>query len=95
MRAGLLILALAGCVGDIVGRDAIRGGFESGIVGYDLLVQVTTNGLIDVDGDRATGRWNQLEMAQLQDGSGSQLVALCHDDYLRGPDGWRLRSRPP
>lgn len=75
------------------GKDAIVAGFVNGIEAYDLLVQVATNGRIDIDGDTATGRWYILEIGRLRDGSSSQQVALCRDQYRRTAAGWRLRRR--
>ena len=83
------------CLGgnDIVGKDAIIAGFTTGITAYDLLVQVATNGRIEVEGNTASGRWYMLELTQLRNGPASQMVGLCHDDYTRTPDGWRLKRR--
>jgi ketosteroid isomerase-like protein len=75
------------------GKDAIVAGFVDGIEAYELLVQVAPNGRVDIDGDTATGRWYILEIGRLRSGSSSQQVALCHDQYRRTADGWRLRRR--
>ncbi len=83
------------CLGGIerAGKDAIVAGFVDGIAAYELLVQVAPNGRIEIDGDTATGRWYILEIGRLHSGSSSQQVALCHDQYRRTADGWRLRRR--
>lgn len=83
------------CLGgtDIVGKDAILAGFRSGITAYELLFQAATNGLIEIDRDTATARWSLLEIGQLREGVGKQLVGVCHDEYRRTPDGWRLQRR--
>ncbi|MDA3038751.1 MAG: nuclear transport factor 2 family protein [Actinomycetota bacterium] len=78
---------------DIVGKDAIVAGFKSGIVAYDLLVQVATNGRIEITGDTATGRWYMLEITSLAGGADSQHLGLCRDEYTRSADGWRLQRR--
>ena len=78
---------------DRVGVEAIVAGFDKGIEAYELLVQVAPNGRITVDGDTAAGRWYILEIGRLRDGSSSQQVALCHDEYRRTRNGWRLRRR--
>lgn len=75
------------------GKDTIVAGFVDGIAAYDLLVQVAPNGRVEIDGDTATGRWYILEIGRLRDGTSSQQVALCHDQYRRTADGWRLRRR--
>lgn len=83
------------CLGGIerTGKDIIVAGFVDGIEAYELLVQVAPNGLVEIDGDTATGRWYILEIGQLRSGSSSQQVALCHDEYRRTAGGWRLRRR--
>ena len=83
------------CLGgtDRAGKAAIVAGFTEGIAAYELLVQVAPNGRIEIDGDTATGRWYILEIGQLRNGSSSQQVALCRDEYRRTDDGWRLRRR--
>ena len=75
------------------GKDVIVTGFVDGIAAYELLVQVAPNGRIEIDGDTATGRWYILEIGQLRNGSLSQQVALCRDQYTRTADGWQLRRR--
>ena len=75
------------------GKDVIVTGFVDGIAAYELLVQVAPNGRIEIDGDTAIGRWYILEIGQLRNGSLSQQVALCRDQYRRTADGWRLRRR--
>lgn len=75
------------------GKDVIVAGFVDGIEAYELLVQVAPNGRIEIDGDTASGRWYILEIGRLRDGSSSQQVALCHDQYRRTADGWRLQRR--
>ncbi len=83
------------CLGGIErsGKDVLVAGFVDGIEAYELLVQVAPNGRIEIDGDTATGRWYILEIGQLRNGGSSQQVALCHDQYRRTSDGWRLRRR--
>lgn len=83
------------CLGgdDIVGKEAIIAGFIAGIVAFELLVQVAPNGRIELDGDTASGRWYILELGKLRDGSSIQAAALCHDEYVRTTDGWRLKRR--
>jgi len=44
---------------------------------------------------RSGGRWRWyiVELGKLSDGSSVQMVALCHDRYVRTTDGWRLERR--
>ena len=78
---------------DRAGKAAIVAGFTEGIAAYELLVQVAPNGRVEIDGDTAEGRWYILEISRLRDGPSTQQVALCHDQYRRTTDGWRLRRR--
>ena len=78
---------------DIVGKDAIVALWRAAVAPYEFLVQIAPNGLVEVDGDRATGRWYILESSRLRDGTGGQLVAMYHDRYVRTDAGWRIERR--
>ena len=78
---------------NIRGKDAILSGFVSGIAGYELLFQVVSNGLIDINGDSATGKWQLVEISQTRDGTSGQQLGRCCDNYIRSASGWRLQHR--
>jgi hypothetical protein len=78
---------------NIQGKDAIVSGFVSGIAGHELLFQVTSNGLIDIKGDSATGKWQIVEISQTRNGALRQQLGRCDDDYIRTTSGWRLQHR--
>ena len=78
---------------NIRGKDAIVSGFASGIAGYELLFQIVSNGLIDINGDSATGQWHLVEISQTRDGGSGQRFSRCNDAYIRSISGWRLQHR--
>jgi uncharacterized protein (TIGR02246 family) len=58
------------------------------------VVQLATDGIVDVDGDTAQGRWQVLEFLQWSNSTGGQNVARYRDRYVRGADGeWRFARR--
>ena len=74
-------------------RDSIGAGFGGLIGGWEFLIQTPQYGIVEVDGDRATGRWLVREVGRLADGSGQHNDAFYVDRYRRTPDGWRFASR--
>lgn len=78
---------------DIRGKDAILSGFINGIANYELLFQMASNGLIDINGDSATGKWQLVEISQTRDGISGQQLGRCSDNYIRSTSGWRLQHR--
>jgi uncharacterized protein (TIGR02246 family) len=76
------------------GRDAILAHYRKLSAPVRWVVQVAHDGLVEVDGDTATGRWLILEFLQWSDGRGGQNVGRYRDAYVRGPDGeWRFGER--
>ncbi len=57
-----------------------------------LVVQLATNGLVRVDGERASGRWSILEHFKTSDG-GSMSLGIYDDAYRRERGGWRFAAR--
>jgi ketosteroid isomerase-like protein len=78
---------------DIRGKDAIVSGFVRGIAHYKVLFQVFSNGLIDINGDSATGKWQLVEISQALNGASRQQLGRCDDNYIRSASGWRLQHR--
>jgi ketosteroid isomerase-like protein len=82
-----------GMMGFAETRDGIRAFFEnaSNIVGF--AVHGLSNPLIEVDGDRATGRW-YLHQPMTLKGS-DQCFWFCAqyvDEYVRTADGWKFQN---
>jgi hypothetical protein len=53
----------------------------------------TSNHLIDVDGDQATGRCYTILLARPPEGALRMLGVYYDDIYVRTDAGWRFRSR--
>ena len=98
------VLQLAGTV--FAGRDALRRMFAGATIAPSwtkpggLLVQpgsthLTSNPVIDVDGDTATAETDMVTLKRGDDGRTKiTLLARYRDRLRRGPDGnWRLSSR--
>lgn len=76
------------------GRAPILAHYRKLVGAVRWVVQVAHDGIVDVSGDTATGRWLVLEFLQWQDGRGAQNVGRYRDSYVRGPDGiWRFAAR--
>jgi uncharacterized protein (TIGR02246 family) len=79
---------------EVHGRAAILEHYRKLVARMRWVVQVAHDGLVEVAGDAATGRWLILEFLQTQDGRGGQNVARYRDRYVRCADGrWRFARR--
>jgi hypothetical protein len=79
----------AGGYGRAEGREAIRELFKSSL--YPFGFHTVSNPDIKVSGDTATGKWHML-VAHIVDGHSSWLGAIHNDEYVRTPEGWRLKT---
>ena len=76
------------------GRDAILAHYRKLVSGVRWVIQHANNGIVEVDGDAARGRWLIVEYLQWGHGAGGVNIARYRDDYLRGSDGqWRFARR--
>jgi ketosteroid isomerase-like protein len=78
---------------ELVGREEIRAGGERLQARWDIFVQTTHPGTIQLDGDTATGRAYIQELVRTNDGHEGVNYAIYHDRYQRTPDGWRFTER--
>jgi uncharacterized protein (TIGR02246 family) len=78
---------------EAAGREQIRalGQRREAIAEYFL--QTTHPGMIQLDGDTATGRAYLSEVARLRDGGSALNYFVYHDRYQRTPDGWKFAER--
>ena len=74
------------------GRDALREAFAA-TAGRVIGKHITSNTVLDVDGDRASGRTDFAFFMVTTDGVVPTSVGRYHDEFVRGPKGWRFRSR--
>jgi uncharacterized protein (TIGR02246 family) len=81
--------------GEIVGRDAIVETFTSIRSGYPLCVQQILNGTLSIADDRrATATHQVRELQWREDGTGSELIGVYHDDLVADDAGqWRFARR--
>jgi uncharacterized protein (TIGR02246 family) len=76
------------------GRDAILAHYRALVSGVRWVVQFAHDGLLEIDGDTARGRWLIMEYMQGLQGGGGANVARYADAYVRGSDGrWRFARR--
>src|SRR5688572_4329322 len=76
------------------GRDAILAHYQKLVSGVSFVVQFAHNGLVEIQGDTAKGRWLIAEYLQGAQGRGGQNLARYRDDYARGADRrWRFARR--
>lgn len=78
---------------DLVGREDIRAWGDRVPAVVDYLVQTTHPGIIELDGDTASGRAYLSELIHLHDGSSHLNYAIYHDRYQRTGDGWKFTER--
>ena len=75
------------------GREAGVGFLRAAFASLEAVIQQATGGVIEIDGDEATGRWTISEHAKTVDGSTMLLIGSYSDRYLRTSDGWRFAHR--
>lgn len=76
------------------GRGAILDHYRKLVAPLRWVMQVSHDGIVEVQGDTATGRWLILEYLQWSGGAGGQTVGRYRDRYARGADGaWRFARR--
>jgi uncharacterized protein (TIGR02246 family) len=79
---------------NVRGRDAIVALYLQLIASARWVVQVATDGIVEVDGERASGRWLIQETIQFKDGRALVNVGRYLDRYQRDADGaWRFARR--
>ena len=78
---------------EMVGREQIRTAGERLQSQWDFFVQTTHPGMIQLDGDTATGRAYIQELARTRDGRQGLNYAIYHDRYQRTGDGWKFTER--
>ncbi|POX51993.1 nuclear transport factor 2 family protein [Streptomyces sp. Ru71] len=78
---------------DLEGREAIRAWGRRVPHVVDFLVQNTHPGLIELDGDTASGRAYMTEIGRAVDGRGGMNYAIYHDRYQRTGEGWKFAER--
>jgi uncharacterized protein (TIGR02246 family) len=76
------------------GRADVLARYQSLVAVARWVVQVATDGWIELHGDEATGRWQIHETIQLASGGAAFNVGRYRDRYRRCADGqWRFARR--
>jgi ketosteroid isomerase-like protein len=78
---------------EFVGRQQIRTAVERLRGLWEFFVQNPHAGIIELDGDTATGRAYIEEFGRFHDGGSHLNYSLYHDRYQRTPDGWKFAER--
>jgi ketosteroid isomerase-like protein len=78
---------------ELTGQEQIRAWGERVPDVVEFLVQNTHPGIIQLDGDTASGRAYMSEVIRLLDGTSELNYAIYHDRYQRTPDGWKFTER--
>jgi ketosteroid isomerase-like protein len=78
---------------ELVGQDQLRAWGERVPNFVEFLIQNTHPGIIQLDGDTATGRAYMSEIGRLLDGTAELNYAIYHDRYQRTADGWKFTER--
>jgi ketosteroid isomerase-like protein len=79
---------------DAVGRAAIAATIRTATANFEFLFQTVHNGLVRVDGDRATARFPITEWGRRRDtGLGQVFLGFYEDDAVRTNEGWRFARR--
>lgn len=77
----------------VYGREAIVAAWRDAMAAYPFVVMIVSQGSVEIDGDRATGRSYSSEVAQTTDGKRLRVQG-CYDDRYRKRDGqWGFASR--
>jgi ketosteroid isomerase-like protein len=78
---------------ELAGREQIRAAGERLQGLWVFFVQNTHPGMIQLDGDTASGRAYISELGRFRDGRSELNYAVYHDRYQRTGDGWKFTER--
>jgi len=78
----------------LVGKDFLTKAFTR-LVEKDreYLFQMTHSGVVEVDGDKATGRWWFSEVKKPTGQPMEMVMGVYQDEAIRTADGWRFSKR--
>ncbi|MGI9431346.1 MAG: nuclear transport factor 2 family protein [Myxococcota bacterium] len=75
------------------GRDAVVSTWRGAMATFEFVFQQVHSGFVELDGDRAIGRWAMTEIGRTSAGDPMLMLARYEDDYVRAAEGWRFARR--
>jgi ketosteroid isomerase-like protein len=75
------------------GREAIVETWTRLMGIFDRVRQITEQGTVEIEGDRARGRWYVTEYGWPRQGAPNLLFGVYHDAYARIDGAWRFTRR--
>ena len=75
------------------GREKVVALWKSLMENFPFVVQLVTGGIIEVDGERATGKWYITEHNRLAKGGAILAIGVYVDDYVREGGRWCFARR--
>ena len=75
------------------GRDAIVGLWAGAMAGFPFVVQIVHYGVLEMDGDSATGRWYLSENIQVAPDDGRYNIGVYQDRYVKKDGQWLFAER--
>ena len=78
---------------EVVGRDQIRAMGAQRETNFEVFVQTSHPGVVEVRGDTAIGRVYMSELIKSRNGGSHLNYATYHDTYQRTSEGWRFVER--
>jgi hypothetical protein len=60
---------------------------------FEFVMQTPQFGVIELDGDRASGRWHMTELGKPKSGGATLTLGIYRDDYVRVEGEWKFSSR--
>ena len=78
---------------ELAGQAEIRAWGEGVPARVEYFVQTAHPGIIELEGDTASGRTYVQELIRLRDGSSHLNYAIYHDRYQRTGGAWRFSER--
>jgi ketosteroid isomerase-like protein len=75
------------------GREAVVKTWNQLMGGLEFVIQLASTGLVELDGDRATGRWYITEHGRFPGGAALLNLGVYHDEYRYTEQGWRFARR--
>jgi hypothetical protein len=79
--------------GEVVGRDALSAAFLRIMELFAHVLPLAHNGVVNVIGDTAHGRWYHTEYGLTTKGRRTFYIVHYDDEYRRTAEGWRFSRR--